>query len=168
MPAAAYINMSIEVRRILIISQPKDPAHIKPLIEIKPKWSRASEMGMITRDFGYTIAALTDGAFVDEFYLDDDKIDIYLYSESGKNASLDSLNQISVYTPIGAIVPRSSITHIEETVDTNIIRRVNSQRAVTLSIIPRKRSRWKPVLKSSNAKQSSTCAMRVQYRAASV
>ena len=214
-PAMTYINMSIEARRIRIISQPKDPAHIKalmealqkkyreypamrgfvtrgsiitsnsggtrsvnldisgpnlndiydtalaayrraeevfdsprlradpstlslsqPLIEIKPKWSRASEVGMTTQDFGYTVAALTDGAFVDEFYLDDDKIDIYLYSESGKNASLDSLNQISVYTPIGAIVPLSSIARIEETVDTNIIRRVNSQRTVTLNIIP--------------------------------
>jgi multidrug efflux pump subunit AcrB len=108
----------------------------QPLIEIKPKWVRASEVGMTTQDFGYTIAALTDGAFVDEFYLDDDKIDIYLYSQAGRNASLDSLNQISVYTPIGAVVPLSSIAHIEETVDTNIIRRLNSQRTVTLNIIP--------------------------------
>lgn len=214
-PALAYLNISIEADRIRIISQPKDPAHSKPLmdalqekyqqypamngfvtrgsiitsnsggtrsvnldisgpnltdiyatalaayrraeevfdsprlradpstlslsqplIEIKPKWARAAEVGMTTQDFGYTVAALTDGAFVDEFYLDDDKIDIYLYSKSGKNASLDSLNQISVYTPIGVVVPLSSIAEIRETVDTNIIRRVNSQRTVTLNIIP--------------------------------
>ncbi len=214
-PALAYLNMSVEAQRIRIISQPRDPSHIKPLmaalqkkyreypamrgfvtrgsiitsnsggtrsvnldisgpglsdiydtamaayrraedvfdeprlradpatlslsqplIEIKPRWARASEVGMTTQDFGYTVAALTDGAFVDEFYLDDDKIDIYLYSENGRNATLDSLNQISVYTPIGAIVPLSSIARIEETVDTNIIRRVNSQRTVTLNIIP--------------------------------
>jgi multidrug efflux pump subunit AcrB len=214
-PALIYINMSIEPQRIRIVSQPKDPAHIKalmtalqnkyreypamrgfvtrgsiitsnsggtrsvnldisgpnlsdiydaalaayrraeevfdsprlradpstlslsqPLIEIKPNWVRASEVGMTTQDFGFTIAALTDGAFVDEFYLDDDKIDIYLYSKAGRNASLDSLNQISVYTPIGAVVPLSSIARIEETVDTNIIRRLNSQRTVTLNIIP--------------------------------
>jgi multidrug efflux pump subunit AcrB len=91
---------------------------------------------MTTQDFGYTIAALTDGAFVDEFYLDDDKLDIYLYSKAGRSASLDTLNQISVYTPIGAVVPLSSIARIEETVDTNIIRRLNSQRTVTLNIIP--------------------------------
>jgi multidrug efflux pump subunit AcrB len=214
-PALKYINMSIEAQRIRIISQPKDPAHIKalmtalqnkyreypamrgfvtrgsiitsnsggtrsvnldisgpglsdiydtalaayrraedvfdsprlradpstlslsqPLIEVKPRWTRASEVGMTTQDFGYTIAALTDGAFVDEFYLDDDKIDIYLYSKAGRDASLDSLSQISVYTPIGAVVPLSSIARIEETVDTNIIRRLNSQRTVTLNIIP--------------------------------
>ncbi|MEN8803841.1 MAG: efflux RND transporter permease subunit [Thiogranum sp.] len=214
-PALMYLNMSIEARRVRIITQPKDPAHIKPLmaalqakygeypamrgfvtrgsiitsnsggtrsinldisgpklsniyeaalaayrraeevfdsprlradpstlslsqplIEVKPKWVRASEVGMTTQDFGYTIAALTDGAFVDEFYLDDDKIDIYLYSKAGRNASLDRLNQISVYTPIGAVVPLSSIARIEESVDTNIIRRLNSQRTVTLNIIP--------------------------------
>ncbi len=214
-PALKYVNMSIEARRIRIITQPKDPVHIKPmmealqkkyseypamrgfvtrgsiitsnsggtrsvnldisgpnlsdiydaalaayrraekvfdsprlradpstlslsqpLIEVKPKWARASEVGMSTQDFGYTIAALTDGAYVDEFYLDDDKIDIYLYSKAGRNASLDSLHQISVYTPIGAVVPLSSIARIEETVDTNIIRRLNSQRTVTLNIIP--------------------------------
>jgi multidrug efflux pump subunit AcrB len=214
-PALAYINLSIESRRIRIISQPKDPDHIKPLmaaiqkkyreypamrgfvtrgsiitsnsggtrsvnldvsgpnlsdiydaalsayrraeevfatpriranpstlslsqplIEIRPVWTRASEVGMTTQDFGYTVAALTDGAFVDEFFLDDDKIDIYLYSKSGTTASLDSLNEIPVYTPIGAVVPLSSIARIEETVDTNIIRRVNSQRTVTLNIIP--------------------------------
>ena len=214
-PALKYINMSIEAQRIRIITQPKDPAHIKPLmealqkkyreypamrgfvtrgsiitsnsggtrsvnldisgpnlsdiyaaalaayrraeevfdsprlradpstlslsqplIEVRPKWARASEVGMTTQDFGYTIAALTDGAFVDEFYLDDDKIDIYLYSKDGRNASLDSLNQIAVYTPIGAVVPLSSIARIDETVDTNIIRRLNSQRTVSLNIIP--------------------------------
>ena len=214
-PALKYVTMSIQAQRIRIISQTKDPAHIKalmtalqnkyreypamrgfvtrgsiitsnsggtrsvnldisgpnlsdiydaalaayrraedvfdsprlradpstlslsqPLIEVKPNWVRASEVGMTTQDFGFTIAALTDGAFVDEFYLDDDKIDIYLYSKEGRNASLDSLNQISVYTPIGAVVPLSSIARIEETVDTNIIRRLNSQRTVTLNIIP--------------------------------
>jgi len=214
-PALAYMNMGIEAQRIRIIAQPKNPSHIKPLmdaiqkkyreypamrafvtrgsiitsnsggtrsvnldisgpnltdiydtalaayrraqevfdsprlradpstlslsqpmIEVKPKWTRASEVGMSTQDFGYTVAALTDGAFVDEFYLEDDKIDIYLYNKAGRDASLDTLSQISIYTPIGAVVPLSSIASIEESVDTNIIRRVNSQRTVTLNIIP--------------------------------
>ena len=214
-PALAYLNLSIEARRIRIISQPRDPDHIKPLmkaiqkkyreypamrsfvtrgsiitsnsggtrsvnldisgpslsdiydaaltayrraeevfdspriraqpstlslsqplIEVRPRWTRASEVGMTTQDFGYTVSALTDGAFVDEFFMDDDKIDIYLYSKAGTRATLDSLNQLPVYTPIGAVVPLSSIAQIVETVDTNIIRRVNSQRTVTLNIIP--------------------------------
>ena len=214
-PAMAYFNLSIESRRIRIISQPKDPSQIKalmdairdkykqypamrafvtrgsiitsnsggtrsvnldisgpnleeiyaaalttysraqevfdspriranpstlslsqPLVEIQPDWARASEVGMNTGDVGFTVAALTDGAFVDEFFLDDDKIDIYLYSKAGSNASLESLDQLSVYTPIGAVVPLSSIASIVETVDTNRVRRLDGKRTVTLNIIP--------------------------------
>ena len=108
----------------------------QPLVEIQPDWTRASEVGMNTQEFGFTVAALTDGAFVDEFFLDDDKIDIYLYSKAGRNATLESLNQMTVYTPIGAIVPLSSIANIVETVDTNRIRRLDGKRTVTLNIIP--------------------------------
>ncbi|ALP51929.1 acriflavin resistance protein [Candidatus Tenderia electrophaga] len=108
----------------------------QPLVQVRPLWERASEVGMNTRELGYTVAALTDGAFVDEFFLADDKIDIYLYSQDGVNATLDSLDQKQIYTPIGAVMPLSSIARIEETVDTNIIRRLNGQRTVTLNIIP--------------------------------
>ena len=214
-PAMAYFNLSIESRRIRIITQPKDPAQIKdlmkaiqekyqqypamrafvtrgsiitsnsggtrsvnvdvsgpdletiydtankvyrraqevfdsariradpstlslsqPLVEVRPIWSRASELGMTTQDFGYTVAALTDGAFVDEFFMDDDKIDIYLFSKQGSNASLDNLGQMPIYTANGGVVPLASIADVIETVDTNIIRRVDSKRTVTLNIIP--------------------------------
>lgn len=214
-PAFAYINMGIEPQRIRIIAQPKDPAHIEPLmqaitrkyqqypgmrafttrgsiitsndggtrsvnldisgpelaaiyevataayrraeavfdrpriqanpptlslsqplVEIRPDWDRAAEVGMSAEDVGFAMAALTDGAFVDEFFLDDDKIDIYLYSEVGTGAELDRLSQLPIHTPSGAQVPLSSIARIVETVDTSTIRRLNGQRTVTLNIIP--------------------------------
>ena len=214
-PAIAFMNLSIQSTRIRIISQPKDPAHIKdlmralrqqyatypgmrsfisrgsiitsnnggsrsvsldisgpllneiynvarltdrrakevfeqpriranpsaltlsqPMIEVRPKWERLAEIGMTNTDLGFTVSAMTDGAFVDEFFLDDDKIDIYLYSNTGTNTSLDSLDQLPIYTPGNAIVPLSSIADINETVDTNSIRRVDGKRTVTLNIIP--------------------------------
>ena len=108
----------------------------QPLVEVRPDWSRAAELGMNAGDLGFTVAALTDGAFVDEFLLADDKIDIYLYSRAGTGATLDHLGQLPVYTPGGAVVPLSSLARIEETVDTSTIRRVDGRRMVTLSIIP--------------------------------
>jgi multidrug efflux pump subunit AcrB len=108
----------------------------QPLVEIRPKWERATEVGMTTQELGYTVSALTDGAFVSEFFLDDDKIDMYLYSKDGVNATLDSLDQKQIYTPVGAILPFSAIAEIVETVDTNNIRRLNGRRTVTLNIIP--------------------------------
>ncbi|MEW8050947.1 MAG: efflux RND transporter permease subunit, partial [Candidatus Thiodiazotropha sp.] len=108
----------------------------QPLIEIKPNWERLAQSGISNADMGFTIAALTDGAFVDEFFLEDDKIDIYLYSSAGSNASLESLDSLPVYTPTNAVVPLASLARIVESVDTSNIRRVNGKRTVTLSIIP--------------------------------
>ena len=41
----------------------------QPLLEIRPKWERLAEMGFSAPDFGFAVSALTDGAFVDEFFL---------------------------------------------------------------------------------------------------
>ena len=107
----------------------------QPLIEIHPDWDRAAELGMDTSDIGFTVAALTDGAFVDEFFLADDKIDMYLYSSAGAGASPMALTDLPVYTR-GGVVPLSSIASVRETVDTSTVRRVDGRRTVTLSIIP--------------------------------
>ena len=108
----------------------------QPLVELRPDWSRAAELGMSAADIGFAVSALTDGAFVDEFLLNDDKIDIYLYGRSGTQATLDELGRLPIYTSSGAVLPLSSIADIVERVDTNNIRRVDGRRMVTLSIIP--------------------------------
>jgi len=119
-----------------IQSSPSSLTLAQPLVEVHPNWDRASEIGMSAGDIGYTVAALTDGAFVDEFFLADDKIDIYLFGNEGGAASLDALPQLPVYTPQGSILPLSALATIRETVDTSTIRRINGQRTVTLNIIP--------------------------------
>lgn len=108
----------------------------QPLVELRPDWKRVAELGIDAADIGYTVRALTDGAFVDEFLLEDDKIDIYLYGSSGHQAQLDQLGELSIYTPQGTVVPLSTVAGIVERVDTNSIRRVDGRRMVTLSIIP--------------------------------
>ncbi len=108
----------------------------QPLVEIRPDWERLAETGMSNADMGFTIAALTDGAFVDEYYLEDNKIDIYIYSNAGNNASLETLDRMPVYTPANAVVPMSSLARVVETVGTSDIRRVDGRRTVTLNIIP--------------------------------
>ncbi|WP_022726646.1 efflux RND transporter permease subunit [Fodinicurvata sediminis] len=108
----------------------------QPLILVHPDWDRASELGFNAEQLGFSVAALNDGAFVGEFFSQDDKIDIYLYSQVGQDATPDRLGQLPLFTPQGTTVPLSSIARIEETVDTSSIRRVNGNRTVTLNIIP--------------------------------
>jgi multidrug efflux pump subunit AcrB len=119
-----------------INSSPSSLALTQPLIEIRPDWNRAAELGLSASQLGYSVAALTDGAFVDEFFQGDDKIDIYLYGAAGGAARLDDVADLPIYTPVGGIVPLRSVAGIRETVDTNSIRRINGQRTVTLNVIP--------------------------------
>ncbi|BDS08848.1 acriflavine resistance protein B [Oceaniferula spumae] len=108
----------------------------QPLLEIKPKWERLAELGFSARDFGFAAAALSDGAFVDEFYLNDDKVDIFMFSEDGHRQQLDQIPALPVYTPQGGVLPLGSLADIQETVDTAEIRRVDGRRTVTLYVIP--------------------------------
>ncbi len=117
-------------------SQPASLALAQPMVEIRPNWERGAELGLTADELGFTVAALTDGSYVDEFFLEDDKIDIYLYSQAGQNATLATLAHLPVYTPSGAVLPLGVLGHIEEIVGTNSLRRVNGQRTVTLNIIP--------------------------------
>ncbi len=119
-----------------IQSSPSSLALSQPLLEVQPNWSRAAELGLAANDLGYTVAALTDGAFVDEFFEADNKIDVYLYGRSGGEVDVDSLADLPIYTPQGSVLPLSALANIQETVDTNTIRRINGQRTVTLNVIP--------------------------------
>ena len=135
--ASAAYNRALEVfDNPRIRANPPTLSLSQPLIEIHPDWERAAELGMNTGDIGFTVAALSNGSFVDEFFLADDKIDMYVYSEAGSEASPYSLSDLPIYTLGGGVVPLSSIARVVETVDTNRVRRIDGRRTVTLNIIP--------------------------------
>ncbi len=119
-----------------INSEPSSLVLGQPLVEIRPRWERAAELGFSTEEFGYAVAALSDGAYVDEFFLSDDKIDIFLYSTARTGQELARLADLPVASPNGAVVPVRAVAELVETVDTDAIRRVNGRRTVTLNVIP--------------------------------
>jgi multidrug efflux pump subunit AcrB len=133
---AAYRRAGEVFENPRIQSQPSSLSLAQPLVEVRPRWERAAELGMTAESLGFTVAALTDGSYVDEFFLEDDKIDIYLYSDVGQNATLDTLSQLPLYTPSGDVLPLGVVADIEETVSSSVVRRVNGRRTVTLNIIP--------------------------------
>lgn len=116
-----------------------DPSSLtlgQPMLEIHPDWVRAAELGIDADELGYTIWAYSDGAFVDEYYKDDNKIDMFLYSANGVIDSPDDINHLMLYSREGGIVPLSAVASVKDTVSTDTIRRVDSRRTITLSIIP--------------------------------
>ena len=116
--------------------QPSGLAMGQPLVEIRPDWERASELGLDVGDLGYTIWAFSDGAFVDEFFLGDEKIDMFLYSTHGTIQRPGDVDNIMLYSPEGGIVPLRAVAEVRQTVNTETIRRVDGERTITLGIIP--------------------------------
>ncbi len=133
---AAYRRAEEVFENPQIGSSPSSLVLGQPLVELHPRWDRAAEFGFSTTEFGYAIAALADGAYVDEFFFNDEKIDIYLYSRDVSARQIDSLGDLSLHTPRGGVLPVSALADIVETVDTDAIRRVDGRRTVTLNIIP--------------------------------
>ena len=108
----------------------------QPMLEVHPDWERAAELGIAPGDLGYAVWAYSDGAYVDEFFLGDDKIDIFLYSTAGNIERPQDLNRLMLYSPTGGVVPLSAVASLKETVNTETIRRVDGDRTITMSIIP--------------------------------
>jgi multidrug efflux pump subunit AcrB len=108
----------------------------QPLVQIRPDWLRLAELGMTPVEFGFAVAALSDGAFVDEYFLGDDKVDIYLYSEAGNHQQLADLAGLPIFTPAGGVIPLGSVAEIRITADTDVVRRVDGRRTVTLNVVP--------------------------------
>ncbi|QDP02403.1 efflux RND transporter permease subunit [Thalassotalea sp. PS06] len=108
----------------------------QPMVEVIPDWQRAAELGISQTDLGYSIWAYSDGAFVDEFYIDDEKIDMLLFAKQGTVNSPRELEHLMFYGPNGQQVPLSALVSLNETVDTATISRVDGMRTVTLQIVP--------------------------------
>jgi len=117
-------------------STPSSLALGQPLIELRPRWERMAELGFNLQEFGYAVAALADGAYADEFFLDDNKIDIFLYSGAVTNREVHDLIDLPIYAPTGGVLPLGAVAEMVETVATDAIRRVDGRRTVTLNIIP--------------------------------
>lgn len=133
---AIYEQAQISFDDPQINSDPGSLALEQPLIEIRPRWERLAELGMNNRDFGYAVAAISDGAFVDEFILDDDKVDIFLFSGAGNQQQIDDLAATPIVTQTGTVLPLSAMADLVESRNSNSIRRVDGNRTVTVYIIP--------------------------------
>ncbi|MFP4607231.1 MAG: efflux RND transporter permease subunit, partial [Thiohalospira sp.] len=119
-----------------IQTRPASLSLAQPLVEVRPDWDRAAELGLSAEGIGFTVASLTEGAYVDDFFLGDDKLDLYLYGSQGRDLPLDRLPDTLVHTPRDGALPLSTLATIEETVDTSTVRRVDGKRTVTLHVIP--------------------------------
>jgi multidrug efflux pump subunit AcrB len=119
-----------------IRSSPSSLSLDQPLIELRPRWERLAELDLTAADFGFAVAMFSDGAFIDEFILEDDKIDIFAFSKAGSAQRPEALAGMPIHASEGRVAPLGALADLVETVDTDVIRRVDGRRTVTMNIIP--------------------------------
>ncbi|KID56266.1 acriflavin resistance protein [Pseudoalteromonas luteoviolacea] len=133
---AVYDQAQITFDNPQINSDPRALSLDQPLIEIKPKWQRLAELGISSNEFGYTISSLSDGAYVDEFILNDDKIDMFIFSHQKEKQTIEQLATSPIVTPSGDVLPLSALADLVESKNSDSLRRVDGKRTVTVYIIP--------------------------------
>ena len=133
---AVYSQAEIVFDKPQLNSDPSSLTLDQPLIEIRPRWQRLAELGISNRDFGYAVAALSDGAYVDEFILSDDKVDIFMFSNAGNQQTIEALASSPLVTPQGNILPLNAMADLVESNNSDSVRRVDGNRTVTVYIIP--------------------------------
>ncbi|WP_448552355.1 efflux RND transporter permease subunit [Thalassotalea montiporae] len=133
---AVYEQANVFFDNPQINSEPRSLTLDQPLIEIKPRWHRLAELNINNNDFGYSVAAMSDGAYVDEFILNDDKIDIFMFSGAGNQQNLEELAVTPIVTSAGQVLPLHALADLKESKNSNSVRRVDGNRTVTVYIIP--------------------------------
>lgn len=108
----------------------------QPQLTITPRWTRAAELGISTSAIGYGAWVLGDGAYCDDYYESGKKYDLYLYSTMGAFDTLANFDTMRIATDAGDTVPLSEVAEVSFDFVPQKIRRVDQQRAVTLSITP--------------------------------
>ncbi|MDP8246045.1 MAG: efflux RND transporter permease subunit [Candidatus Hinthialibacter antarcticus] len=108
-----------------------------PELQVLPNLIKLTDMGLTPRDIGLAVQVNADGAFVGEYEVEGERIDLVLISKdaSTKNELTDLL-RVPLSTPDGANVTLESVADFNRTVRPDQIKRVARQRAVTLQFTP--------------------------------
>jgi len=107
-----------------------------PEMRIIPNRERLTRIGMTTADLGLTVDALVDEAKASIYRLHGDEIDLVVKNREGKLKRTQDLEEFPIVAPTGEKVTLSSVADISLVEGPNQINHIDSQRAITIQIIP--------------------------------
>ena len=119
----------------------------QPQLKIEPRWKEFGELGLDVSEFGYAVAALIDGIYADEVFLDPEKvqapylprdgIDLTLRSREKDVRQTQDIGTMMVYAPNGYSAQLNSIAEIKHIVSSEEIHHLERKRSITLEILPK-------------------------------
>ena len=107
-----------------------------PEVHIEPKLMQAADMGVTATDLGFTADALIDGAFVGDYFMGGDKIDLTLVGRDRYVRSADDLRTLPVATPEGRLVPMEALATVRLTSGPEQVNHRERVRSITIEVSP--------------------------------
>jgi HAE1 family hydrophobic/amphiphilic exporter-1 len=107
-----------------------------PEVHIEPKLVQAADMRMNTTDLGFTANALIDGAYVSDYYLEGDKIDLTVMGEDRFAEATQAIEALPIATPMGHLVPLSALADVRLASGPEQINHRERERAITIQVSP--------------------------------
>ncbi len=135
--AALAVYMDLAQRYGFGAVQP-DPANFNlpgPELQVIPQRVRLNEVGMSPVDLGLAVQAAGDGAIIGEYRVGGETIDLKLISaQAVGQETLAGLGDLPIATPIGQVVPLSSLADLRRVTSAPQINRTDRLRSVTLQL----------------------------------
>lgn len=105
--------------------------------EIQVQLTReARELGLRPRDVGVAVRSLFDGAFVDDYILAGEAVDMVVLPAGGQLDYLEQMATIPVATPRGPTVPLDTLVEVKRSLAPQSIQRIEELSAVSIDITP--------------------------------
>lgn len=105
--------------------------------EIQVELTReARELGLRPQDVGVAVRSLFDGAFVDDYILRGEAVDMVVLPAGGELEYLEQMATIPVATPRGPIVPLDTLVSVKRSLAPQSIQRIEELSAVSIDITP--------------------------------
>ena len=107
-----------------------------PEMQVIPDIDRLARVNMTATDLGLAVQAGGDGLVIGEYRENGQAIDLKLISKDSINPDLAALSHTPIATPVGQVVPLSSLATIKRTGSPPQINHVDRSRSVTLQLTP--------------------------------
>jgi HAE1 family hydrophobic/amphiphilic exporter-1 len=107
-----------------------------PELHVRPLLMQSAEMGMSAVELGYTVDALVDGAYVGDYFLGSDKIDLIIRGEDQFSQKTQDVGNLPIATPSGQLVPLAAVADVTLASGPEQINHRERERSITIQVSP--------------------------------
>ncbi|MEX0876553.1 MAG: efflux RND transporter permease subunit, partial [Phycisphaerales bacterium] len=97
---------------------------------------RGRELGLTTEGLGVAVRGLFDGAFVGDYKVGSEAIDLVVLPMGGRMDTMEQIRDVPIATPAGPVVPVDSVVDFRPTLAAQVIQRIEELPSVSISVTP--------------------------------